>query len=276
VTQQPVQQQARAQALALSDVSIAYGRRTVIDALSLPPLAPGTLTALIGPNAAGKSTLLRGIAGLCPVRGRVLLGAQDLAQLAPAERSRRMTYMPQTLPPAIGLSVVETVISALRASSPVASAMADSRAAYVDQAFDALERLGIGALAMRSLVELSGGQRQLASLAQAIARRPQVLLLDEPTSALDLRYQVRVLSSVRQLVREHGLVGVVVLHDIGLAARFADSVAVLHDGRVAAFGTPEQAITSGMLARAWQVSARVERCSRGLLQVIVDDTLDVH
>jgi iron complex transport system ATP-binding protein len=276
VTQQPVQEQARAQALALSDVSIAYGRRTVIDALSLPPLAPGTLTALIGPNAAGKSTLLRGIAGLCPVRGRVLLGAQDLAQLAPAERSRRMTYMPQTLPPAIGLSVVETVISALRASSPVASAMADSRAAYVDQAFDALERLGIGALAMRSLAELSGGQRQLASLAQAIARRPQVLLLDEPTSALDLRYQVRVLSSVRQLVREHGLVGVVVLHDIGLAARFADSVAVLHDGRVAAFGTPEQAITAGMLARAWQVSARVERCSRGLLQVIVDDTLDVH
>ena len=276
MTQQPVQQQTSAQALALSDVSIAYGRRTVIDALSLPPLAPGTLTALIGPNAAGKSTLLRGIAGLCPVRGRVLLGAQDLAQLAPAERSRRMTYMPQTLPPAIGLSVVETVISALRASSPVASAVADSRAAYVDPAFDALERLGIGALAMRSLAELSGGQRQLASLAQAIARRPQVLLLDEPTSALDLRYQVRVLSSVRQLVREHGLVGVVVLHDIGLAARFADSVAVLHDGRVAAFGTPEQAITSGMLARAWQVSARVERCSRGLLQVIVDDTLDVH
>ncbi|MEZ2295175.1 ABC transporter ATP-binding protein [Variovorax sp. RCC_210] len=276
MTQQPVQQQTRTQALALSDVSIAYGRRTVIDALNLPPLAPGTLTALIGPNAAGKSTLLRGIAGLCPVRGRVLLGAQDLAQLAPAERSRRMTYMPQTLPPAIGLSVVETVISALRASSPVASAMADSRAAYVDQAFDALERLGIGALAMRSLAELSGGQRQLASLAQAIARRPQVLLLDEPTSALDLRYQVRVLSSVHQLVREHGLVGVVVLHDIGLAARFADSVAVLHEGRVAAFGTPEEAITAGMLARAWQVSARVERCSRGLLQVIVDDTLDVH
>jgi len=256
--------------LRVTDVSIAYGRRTVIDSLSLPPLEPGTLTALIGPNAAGKSTLLRGIAGLNPMRGQVALGTDDLARLPPAERSRRMTYVPQTLPPGVALSVVETVIGALRATTAIARM---PRAAYVDQAFDALERLGIGGLATRSLSELSGGQRQLASLAQAIARRPRVLLLDEPTSALDLHYQVRVLSNVQTLVREHGLIGVVVLHDIGLAARFADTVAVLHEGRLATAGTPQEAITSELLARAYQVRARVERCSRGFLQVIVDDML---
>lgn len=259
--------------LLLSDISIAYGRRTVIESLSLPPLARGTLTALIGPNAAGKSTLLRGVAGLGALKGRVMLGAEDLSRLSPAERARRMTYMPQTLPPGVALGVLETVVSALRASEAAAQAPL-SRAACVDQAFDALERLGIGAIATRSLSELSGGQRQLASLAQAIARRPQVLLLDEPTSALDLRYQVRVLSSVRELVRAHGLVGVVVLHDIGLAARFADTVAVLHQGRVATFGSAREAITSEMLAHVYQVRARVEQCSRGLLQVMVDEMLE--
>jgi iron complex transport system ATP-binding protein len=257
--------------LALSNICIDYGRHAVIRGLSMPALARGTLTALIGPNAAGKSTLLRGVAGLGPMSGQVLLHGQDLARLPRAERARRVTYMPQTLPPGVALNVVETVISALHAS-PI-EGQSVTRKGYVDLAYDALDRIGIGHLALRSLSELSGGQRQLASLAQAIARRPEVLLLDEPTSALDLRYQMLVMSSVQGLVREHDLVGMVVLHDIGLAARYADTVAVLHSGRIAALGAPADAITSELLAEVYGVRARVAQCTRGTVQVIVDDAL---
>lgn len=256
---------ARDHELAIAGLSVGYPGRRVIDGLALPPFAGGTLTALVGPNAAGKTTLLRGLAGLLRAQGSVRFDGRELVGLPPAQYALHVGYMPQSLPQRVALTVYETMLAALKTSATGSPVPEPRRAAL-----ETLERLGIADLAMRGLDELSGGQRQLASLAQAIARQPPVLLLDEPTSALDLAHQHRVMSVTRELARERGTVTVVVLHDISLACRWCGRVIVLADGAVAADGPPQAAITPGLLREVYGVEARVERCSRGFVQVMVD------
>ncbi|MFK5734876.1 ABC transporter ATP-binding protein [Pseudomonas urmiensis] len=250
--------------LLINDLSVAYGARTIIHNVSLPALPAGSLVALVGPNGAGKSTLLRAIAGLERMQGEISLAGEDVSRLGFAERSRRLAYMPQQLPPGLALGVLESIVAALRVSG------VDNLLAL---AYEALVRLGIEHLAEQPLNSLSGGQRQLVALAQLLARNPQVLLLDEPTSALDLHYQLRVMDTVRERVVAHRLLAVAVLHDINLAASYADWLVVLHQGRVVACGTPEQVLEPGMLAEVYGVQARVERCSQDRLQVLVDRAL---
>lgn len=259
------------EALRISQLSAGYPGRPVIAALSLPEIAPGEVVALVGPNAAGKSTLLRALAGLTPAQGAVMLGARDLLTMSLAQRAAYVTYMPQALPQGVALSVLETVISALRATPVDGAFLSDEEAAR--RALDVLSRIGIAHLAMERLDRLSGGQRQLASLAQALSRGPRILLLDEPTSALDLHYQLRVLRLTRQLARERGMIVVIVLHDLHAAAQTADRVVVLSHGAVAAEGAPEAAITPDVLAAVYQVRARVEQAGPGDLRVIVDDVI---
>ncbi|MDR6711955.1 iron complex transport system ATP-binding protein [Pseudomonas hunanensis] len=250
--------------LLINDLSVAYGPRTIITGLSLPALPAGSLVALVGPNGAGKSTLLRAIAGLERMKGSLQLDGQDVTRLGLAERSRRLAYMPQQLPPGIALGVLESIVAALRLSG------GDN---LLEVAYQALRQLGIEHLAEQPLNSLSGGQRQLVALAQLLARNPQVLLLDEPTSALDLHYQLRVMDAVRERVVAHRLLAVAVLHDINLAASHADWLVVLSQGRVVASGAPAQVLTAGLLAEVYGVEARVERCSRGRLQVLVDGAM---
>ncbi|MFC0407860.1 ABC transporter ATP-binding protein [Roseomonas elaeocarpi] len=257
--------------LSIEDVSVGYGRKQVIDRMSAAPLLPGTLTALVGPNGAGKSTLLRSLAGLVPGKGRLRLGTRDLRQLPLSERARHVSFMPQGLPQGVALTVLETLIGALRATPPAGGPVSDEEATRRGIAL--LERLGIADLALRSLDRLSGGQRQLAGLAQALIREPDVLMLDEPTSALDLRFQLKVMGLVRDTVREHALIGIVVLHDLALAARFSDRVMVLHGGRLRADGSPDETLTPALLAEVYGVRGRVERCSLGHLLVLADEAL---
>lgn len=252
--------------LQIAHLSVGYGRRRIIEDLSLPAIAGGGVTALIGPNAAGKTTLLRALAGLVPARGSIRLDDVELTGLSVAGHARHVTYMPQALPQRVALTVFEATLSALMSSRDGAISTAEARA----RALDALARLGISELAMRGLDELSGGQRQLASLAQSIVREPSVLLLDEPTSALDIHHQMRVMQLVEELARERSIIVVIVLHDIAQAARYARRIVVLEKGAVAADGTPGEAITPETLARVYKVQARVEHCSHGFLQVIVD------
>jgi iron complex transport system ATP-binding protein len=258
-------------ALSVEDVAVAYGKRSVIGGLTLAPMRPGTLTALVGPNGAGKSTLLRALAGLLPSRGRILLGGSDLSQMRLAERARHVAYMPQGLPQGVQLTVLEALIGALKASPPVSGTLSAGQAA--ERGLALLERLGVADLALSPLDRLSGGQRQLAALAQALVRQPEVLLLDEPTSALDLHFQLSVMGLVRELVATAGLVGVVVLHDLGLVARFADRVVVLNGGALEADDPPHRTFTAPLLARVYGVTGRVEHCSRGGLLILADEPL---
>ena len=238
--------------LSVHNANVSYGRRQIVHELSLPTLPHGSLTALIGPNGAGKSTLLRAIAGLEKMQGVVRLGDLDLSAMSVAERARRVTYMPQNLPPGLSLSVMESVIAALRVAN--VDGIPLSSEACLREAFEALQRIGIAHLADQLLSTLSGGQRQLVSLAQLIARRPQVMLLDEPTSALDLNYQLKVMDCVRALVREHNLIAVVVLHDINLAARYCNWVILLKNGEVFAAGPPDKVLTKETIEQVYGVT----------------------
>jgi iron complex transport system ATP-binding protein len=256
--------------LLLSGVTAGYRNRPVIAGFGLPPMPSGTLLALIGPNAAGKSTLLRAIAGLGKATGTIALDGTDLPRLSPARRAARVGYLPQSLPPPSPLVAYEAVLSACRA---VRGDLGPREAeAAIARAFD---NLGIAHLALRRMDQLSGGQRQMVGLAQVMVREPRLLLLDEPTSALDLRWQLSVVEAVRQAVRSSGAIGIIAIHDINLAIRACDQVAVLSQGRLLAAGKPADVVTPAVLAEAFGVEARVEACSQGVPVVLVDRALSV-
>lgn len=243
--------------LELTDVGVSYGRRRALEGITVPAMRGGEVVAVIGPNAAGKSTLLRRIAGLVGGVGDVRVGN---GTLQPA----RVCYLPQDTAANAVLAVYESILLAVKHD---ASWRVDDEAlARIDAV---LRRLGIEHLAFRNLAELSGGQRQLVSLAQTIGRDPDVMLLDEPTSALDLRHQYEVAALVRQIARERGLIALVSIHDLNLALRFADRVLVLEGGRLVAFGAPREVVTPQLLADVYGIRARIEEFETGALHMIV-------
>jgi len=216
--------------------------------------------------------LLRGVAGLLPARGDVRLGNLTLSGATRGAWARRVGFMPQSLPAGARLLALEAVVAAL-AASPPEDGPPLSQPALRARAMATLERLGVGGLALEPLDALSGGQRQLIALAQAIVRRPAALLLDEPTSALDLRHQEQVMRVARDLAAS-GVIVVVVLHDLALAARWGNHMVVLNQGKLAAEGPPDEVLTPALLAEVYGVDARVELCSAGRLQIMVDGVID--
>lgn len=254
--------------LQLGPLSVAYRRRPIFERLQLEAIPAGALVAVVGPNAVGKSTLLKAIAGHLPVTGSILLGGQDLPSLNTAARIHRLGYLPQPLPQAIPLVAYETVFSACRA------ARGDWSKARTEQAIEAVfQRLGIAGLALRRLSEMSGGQRQMVGLAQVLVRNTGLLLLDEPTSALDLHWQLNVLNTVRDLTRREGAIALVASHDLNLALRFCDQVLVLAPGGEAHLGNANEVLTPDLLARTYGIEGRIERCSRGHPIVLADRPL---
>lgn len=252
--------------LSVRDLQAGYGSTQVLSGASLPDLEPGSLTAVIGPNAAGKTTLIRAIAGLQPATGTVRLGTQDLLSASWNNRARHVAYMPQNLPGGLSLCVLEAVIIPAR---PLRT-FAGSGQTLQHRALQTLQRLGIDDLALRPLRALSGGQRQMVSLAQAMIRAPDLLLLDEPTSALDPHHQLAVMRCVHDYIRRENVIGLFVCHDLNLALSWADRVVVLSGGRITTSGLPDQVITPDLLAEIYNVKGRVERCSQGRAMLIYD------
>ncbi|MBR0680463.1 ABC transporter ATP-binding protein [Roseomonas eburnea] len=253
--------------LLLSGVTAGYAGRPVLRGLSCGPIPHGRVTALVGPNAAGKSTLLRAIAGLVRAKGSIRFGDRELIGMSARERAHHLAFMPQALPQDTALSVIEALLGAWRALPDGASW--GSEAALLDRVGKVLDRLGLGDLGMAQLQSLSGGQRQMVALAQAIIRDPPLLLLDEPTSALDLRRQLEVMGLLGELARE-GRTVIVVLHDLALAARWADCLLVMDHGEAHGFGPSETVLTPGMLDDVYGVEARIEPCSQGRRTLLID------
>ncbi|WP_067672161.1 ABC transporter ATP-binding protein [Nocardia miyunensis] len=235
--------------ITVENLDFTYGRTPILRSISLPAFRPGAMYAVVGPNGAGKSTLLRCIAGLHRHSGTVALGNGNGSSPG---RHGSVLYLPQDPPPATTLTVFENVLLAFQQGAGFRV-----ERSTVDLVADVLERVGLTAVAGRKMAHLSGGQRQLVSLAQAIVRRPSVLLLDEPTSSLDLHNQLKMLELVRQYAEEQPAVVITTIHDLTHAARFADSVVVLRDGTVHTVGTPREVITEDMLRQVYRVNARI-------------------
>lgn len=235
-------------------LTLGYGDREVVHDVSLT-IPRGAVTAVVGPNGSGKSTLLRGMARLLkPRSGRVLLDGEDIQPLRGGELAQKLGLLPQGPVAPQGLTVGDLVS---RGRYPHRSWYQRWSADDEAEVRGALARVKLLDRAQEPLDQLSGGQRQRAWLAMVLAQNTPHLLLDEPTTYLDLAHAVDVMSLVRHIAAEGDRTLVCVLHDLTLAARFADHLVVIHEGRVAAEGDPTDVLTAELLADVFGLRAKV-------------------
>jgi len=241
-------------ALSIVNLSVGYGDRLVLQDITLQ-VPRGSLLALIGPNGAGKSTLIRAASGLLPLRtGSVHTNGDDFLHLPSMQRARCMAVVPQaiSLPPAF--TAWETV---LMGRTPYLNFLGQTSPADEETVRHALRRVDALDLADRRVGELSGGEQQRVLLARALAQSTPILLLDEPTAHLDLQYQVALMKTVRQLAHEDNLAILVALHDLNLASRYSDQVALLVNGKLEVTGTPSEVLTSERISQAYHLPVQV-------------------
>ncbi|GAA1991675.1 ABC transporter ATP-binding protein [Isoptericola halotolerans] len=235
-------------------VSIGYDGRPVIEGLDLT-LPQGRVTAVVGPNACGKSTLLRGLARLHPlIAGRVTLGDRDVTNLPRKELARLVGVLPQSSVAPDGVRVAELVG---RGRYPHQGWFGRHSSDDDVVVMRSLEATGVADLADRPVAELSGGQRQRVWVAMVLAQETDVVLLDEPTTFLDVTHQVELLDLLHDLNRERGTTVVMVLHELNLAARYADHLVVMCAGRVVAEGAPSDVIDEATVLEAFGLDAKV-------------------
>lgn len=232
------------------NLSVSYGRSTIVHSLSFGPLEGGTVVGLIGPNAAGKSTLVKAIAGIKkPTAGSVTI-SKGGTELTGRDRVEAIGYVPQDLLSSATLTAFESV-------------MVSARRRGVDgwdpleRTADVMHRLGITHLSDRLVSDMSGGQRQLVAVAQMLVRSPRIMLLDEPTSALDLRHQVEVLRLIREEIAGTNKLAIVAIHDLNLAARYCDELLVMKAGQRVTQGPPTEVLTPDLLDEVYGIRAKI-------------------
>lgn len=232
-------------------LGVALGGRQVVADVSFA-LPRGCFAALVGPNGAGKTTLLRAIAGLVPHEGTLRLADEDLRRLGARERARRFAYLPQGHEVHWPLPVRDVVaLGRYPHGAADPSRLPPQDAAAVARAIRATH---LAPLAERPITQVSGGERSRALIARVLAVEAPVVLADEPTASLDPRYQLEVMDLLRNAARDGALV-LVVTHELGLAARFADTVLVLDGGRLVASGPPEEAFAPEVLGKVFRIAA---------------------
>ncbi|MFE9743897.1 ABC transporter ATP-binding protein [Saccharothrix saharensis] len=240
--------------LRAQSLSVGYGERLVVSELDLDVLS-GSVTAVIGPNGCGKSTLLRALGRLLPARaGAVVLDGKRIDRTPTREVAKVLAMLPQSPQAPEGLTVAELVARGRHPHQAWYRQFSPEDEAAVASA---LEMTGMAELAERTVDELSGGQRQRAWISMALAQGTDLLLLDEPTTYLDLAHQIDVLDLVQRLHRDFGRTVVMVLHDLNLAARYADRLVAMKDGRIAVAGAPDDVLTESTLLEVFGLDARV-------------------
>jgi iron complex transport system ATP-binding protein len=237
--------------LAAQGLNVELAGRAVLKDVSLS-LASGHLVALVGPNGAGKTTLLRALAGLLPSDGAIHVGGEALSSLALRDRARRFAYLPQghiVHWPLPARDIVALGRYPHGATDPARMSAKDSEAVL-----RAMRATDVVEFSDRRVTELSGGERSRVALARVLAVEAPVILADEPTASLDPRYQLDVMKTLRAAA-DQGVLVIVVTHDLGLAARFADHLLVLSEGRLVAQGAPAAALSQQVMADVFRISA---------------------
>ena len=242
-------------------IEAGYNGTTVLEGVDLT-VAPGEWVAMIGPNGAGKTTLLRVVAGAHrgPAGGRVLLDGVDVASLKQRDRALRVAVVPQSPLVPGGMTVLDYV---LLGRNPYIPYFGSESTRDIAIAVDLLETLDLAGFAAREMGTLSGGEQQRVVLARALAQEAGALLLDEPTASLDLGHGQQVLEHVDALRAERKIAVLSAVHDLTLAAQYADRLVLLDRGRVVAEGTPDDVLTVDRLTRHYGASVSVLRDETG-------------
>ncbi|MEV4678683.1 MULTISPECIES: ABC transporter ATP-binding protein [Actinomadura] len=240
--------------LAAEGLSLGYGDRAVIDSLDLA-VPPGEMTVIVGANACGKSTLLRSLSRLlAPRTGRVVLDGREVHRMPARELARTLGLLPQSPVAPEGITVLDLVSRGRHPHQGIFSRWKSEDDAAVAAALEATRTAD---LADRAVDELSGGQRQRVWIAMALAQQTDLLLLDEPTTFLDASHQIEVLDLLTDLNRDRGTTIVMVLHDLNLAARYADHLIALAGGRLHASGAPADVLTEEVVRTVFDLDSRI-------------------
>ncbi|MEM9609505.1 MAG: ABC transporter ATP-binding protein [Actinomycetota bacterium] len=235
-------------------VTLGYGDRTVVDELDLA-VPTGKITAIVGANACGKSTLLRALSRLLvPERGRVVLDGDDLHNLPTKAVARKLGLLPQSPIAPEGI-VVSDLVS--RGRHPHQNWLGRWTTEDDEAIAEALDMTGTSELANRAVDELSGGQRQRVWIAMSLAQRTDLLLLDEPTTFLDVSHQVDVLDLLTDLNLERRTTIVMVLHELNIAARYSDFIVAMADGNIHAAGPPNEVVTEELVHSVFGIQSRI-------------------
>lgn len=243
--------------LNVSGLHYRYGGKTVLEGIDLQ-VRPGEVVSLVGPNGAGKSTLLKCLNRILrPDAGSVTLNGQALSAMSRRQLAQHMAYVPQQTAAAMALNVADMIALGRAPYRGSGGSGGSSAAQDLEIVADAIERLDLQALALRSYDQLSGGERQRVLLARALAQQAQFLLLDEPTSDLDLRHQVQAMSIARELAQQQGAGILIAIHDLGLASRFSDRLVMLQQGHNMAQGPWQEVLTPANIETVYGIGAVV-------------------
>ncbi len=245
--------------ISVRDLTFSYGEKPVLEHLSFN-VAEGGLTALLGCNGTGKTTLFRCLLGIMPrYTGEIELDGRELRQYSAGQLAHKIAYIPQNHYPAFNYSVLDMV---LMGTTQQLRAFSSPGEKQIRLANEAMERLGIAALSGRDYMHLSGGEKQMVLIARALAQQAPVLLMDEPTASLDFGNQLRVMEQVRELSRT-GYTVIMSTHNPQHALSYCDRVLALKGGRVQADGTPEDVIDEALMQALYGVSVAFEDTSCG-------------
>jgi iron complex transport system ATP-binding protein len=240
--------------LELQNISIGYYHGNVIDNLSFQ-VFPGELAGLIGPNGCGKTSIIRTISRVIPPRsGKIILGGKDITGISRLDLARLLGVAPQNPSYPDTFTVFEVV---LLGRNPHLGLLRNESARDLAIAWQAMERTSITSLADRRMGELSGGEKQRVTIARVLAQEPQAVLLDEPTANLDINHQVEILDLIKSLCLEKGMVVLIALHDLNLAAQYCDRLFLVNNGSIYSEGTPQKVITAANIRDVYHTESLV-------------------
>lgn len=249
--------------MCLSEVKVSFSNKEVLRGINCT-LKGGNVTSIIGPNGTGKTTLIRAISKMIDYKGSISIKGKNGEEL-PLDK---IAYVPQMSSNNSDLTVFEMVL--LGQIKELGWKVTKEQ---LDATKTILEEMELIDLSYNSFSKLSGGQRQLVIMAQALVSKPDVLLLDEPTSALDIRHQLEVLDIAKKYTKQHNVITVVVIHDLALAARYSDEIMLLNEGYVLKIGNPKEVLDTSLLESVYKVKIDVSHNKGGFITVTPTSTI---